>query len=102
MIQPDGAVKLADFGIARRVTAMNVTTTAGWIGSPHFMSPEQLRGQEATYRSDQYSLAVVAWILLTGLFESYQPNLAPRDWEQYNSVLEKKPLGRTLKHSRHR
>ena len=66
MIQADGAVKLADFGIARRVTTMDTTMTTGVIGSPLFMSPEQLRGQEATPRSDQYSLAVVAWILLAG------------------------------------
>ena len=66
MIQADGAVKLADFGIARRVTAMDATMTTGVIGSPQFMSPEQLRGQETTPRSDQYSLAVVAWILLAG------------------------------------
>jgi len=66
MIQEDGTVKLADFGIARRVTATTVTMPGGLAGSPHFMSPEQVRGQEATPRSDQYSLAVVAWILLTG------------------------------------
>jgi serine/threonine protein kinase len=66
MIQVDGTVKLADFGIARRVAAVNVSLTGGLIGSPQFMAPEQLRGQEITPRSDQYSLAVVAWILLTG------------------------------------
>jgi len=66
MIQADGTVKLADFGIAKLVTTATVTMPGGLAGSPYFMSPEQLRGQEATPRSDQYSLAVVAWILLTG------------------------------------
>jgi len=66
MIQADGKVKLADFGIARLVTATTVTMPGSLAGSPYFMSPEQLRSQEATPRSDQYSLAVVAWILLTG------------------------------------
>jgi formylglycine-generating enzyme required for sulfatase activity len=81
MIQTDGAVKLADFGIARRVTAVNPTMTAGLIGSPHFISPEQLRGQEATGRSDQYALAMVAWILLTGS--------RPFDGDQVVTVISK-------------
>jgi serine/threonine-protein kinase len=66
MVQQDGAVKLTDFGIARRTTHASVTLTGRVAGSPNFMSPEQLRGQDAGPRSDQYSLAVVAWILLTG------------------------------------
>ncbi|HTS24328.1 MAG TPA: protein kinase [Bryobacteraceae bacterium] len=66
MIQPDGAVKLADFGIAKLVNATTFTMAGSVPGTPCFMSPEQLRGQEATPRSDQYSLAVVAWMLLTG------------------------------------
>ncbi|HYW43712.1 MAG TPA: bifunctional serine/threonine-protein kinase/formylglycine-generating enzyme family protein [Bryobacteraceae bacterium] len=65
MIQADGIVKLTDFGIARSVTD-TVTLAGSLAGTPYFMSPEQLRGEEATRRSDQYSLAVVAWILLTG------------------------------------
>jgi len=65
MLQAGGAAKLTDFGIARRVTGSSGTLT-GIMGTPRFMAPEQLRSQEATMRSDQYSLAVVAWILLTG------------------------------------
>jgi serine/threonine protein kinase len=65
MLQASGTVKLADFGIARRVTGSSGTLT-GIMGTPPFMAPEQLQGQQATPRSDQYSLAVVAWILLTG------------------------------------
>jgi serine/threonine protein kinase/formylglycine-generating enzyme required for sulfatase activity len=70
MIQEEGTAKLTDFGIARRVTASTGTLT-GMIGTPRFMAPEQFRGQDASAESDQYSLAVVAWILLTGsnLFE---------------------------------
>ncbi len=65
MIQEAGAVKLADFGIARLVNATAFTMPGSVAGTPVFMSPEQLRGAEATPRSDQYSLAVVAWIRLT-------------------------------------
>jgi len=66
MIQADGTVKLADFGIARLVKATTIAMPGSVSGTLLFMSPEQLCGKEATARSDQYSLAVVAWILLTG------------------------------------
>ena len=64
MVQQDGQVKLTDFGIARRTTSASLTLP-GAAGSPYYMSPEQLRGREAGPKSDQYSLGVVAWILLT-------------------------------------
>ena len=79
MIQADGKVKLADFGIARLVTATTVTMPGSLAGSPYFMSPEQLRGQEATPRSDQYSLAVVSWILLDG-FEAFLTATSLHRW----------------------
>jgi eukaryotic-like serine/threonine-protein kinase len=65
MVQPDGQPKLMDFGVAR--IEASVMTTAGQIlGSPSYMSPEQIAGQEVTGRSDVYSLAVVAYEMLTG------------------------------------
>jgi formylglycine-generating enzyme required for sulfatase activity len=66
MVQDDGTVKLADFGTARLVAAPRITAPGSVAGSPYFMSPEQLRAEEATGASDQFSLAVVAWMLLTG------------------------------------
>jgi serine/threonine protein kinase len=81
MIQEDGTVKLADFGIARLVKATAFTMPGSLTGTPVFMSPEQLRGEEAAPRADQYSLAVVAWILLTGS--------KPFDGELLLSVLSK-------------
>jgi len=77
MVQSDGKVKLTDFGIARRITATSVTMPGAVAGSPYFMSPEQLRGQDAGPRSDQYSLAVVAWILLTGTKPFDDEGMAP-------------------------
>jgi serine/threonine-protein kinase len=65
MIQPNGHPKLMDFGVAH-VDATVMTATGQVLGSPSFMSPEQLAGEEVTPRSDNYSLAVVAYEMLTG------------------------------------
>jgi serine/threonine-protein kinase len=67
MVLPDGRAKLMDFGVAHVETSTSVMTTAGQIfGSPSYMSPEQVAGNEVDSRSDLYSLAVVAYEVLTG------------------------------------
>lgn len=77
MIRTDGVVKLADFGIAKVTSAGTLTAPGNLAGTPCFIAPEQLRGQEATARSDQFSLAVVAWTLLTGSRPFDAEHLAP-------------------------
>jgi serine/threonine-protein kinase len=64
----DGAVKLADFGIAKSQALVGRTrTTAGTLkGKVPYMSPEQARAQPLDRRSDIFSLGVVAWELLSG------------------------------------
>jgi serine/threonine-protein kinase len=65
IVQPNGQPKLMDFGVAK--IEASVMTTAGQIlGSPSYMSPEQIAGENVTGRSDLYSLAVVAYEMLTG------------------------------------
>lgn len=61
-------VKLVDFGIARTMdsNATRVTRTGFAVGTPEFMSPEQLAGDDLDARSDEYALALVAFIALTG------------------------------------
>lgn len=61
-------VKVVDFGIAKAagVKSQKVTRTGTVVGTPEYMSPEQLAGEEVDARSDLYSLALVAFNMLTG------------------------------------
>jgi hypothetical protein len=62
----EGHVTLTDFGIARAAQESRLTATGTIVGTPEYMSPEQVRGLTADARSDQYSLAVVAYEMLSG------------------------------------
>jgi serine/threonine protein kinase len=66
MLHKGSQVKIADFGIAKITTAPKYTVTGMVMGTPAYMSPEQIEGHEVDGRSDQFSLAVVAYELLTG------------------------------------
>jgi class 3 adenylate cyclase/tRNA A-37 threonylcarbamoyl transferase component Bud32 len=64
-ICPDGTLKVADFGIAR-IESSQLTQTGAAIGTPTYMSPEQLLGQPVDGRSDLFSAGVVLYQFLTG------------------------------------
>ncbi len=66
LIGPDGLAKVTDFGIARAAVLSSVTATGEVVGSPHYMSPEQSRGQETDARSDIYSLGCLLYQMVTG------------------------------------
>jgi eukaryotic-like serine/threonine-protein kinase len=66
MILPDQTVKVADFGIARLTSATSTMTGDMMVGTPHYMSPEQVRGGKIDGRSDLFSLGVVLYEALTG------------------------------------
>jgi hypothetical protein len=57
-------VYVTDFGIAKALGSTALTGSGGMIGTPHYMSPEQCRGQPVTAAADQYSLAVMTYQIL--------------------------------------
>lgn len=64
MLTPRG-IKIMDFGVAR-IASSELTQTGTMIGTPNYMSPEQVRGVPTDGRSDQFSLGVIVYELLTG------------------------------------
>jgi serine/threonine protein kinase len=67
LLTEQGEVKVSDFSVALR-TGLDVTETQvdGYLGSPLYMSPEQVRGESLTHKSDIFSLGVLMYELLTG------------------------------------
>ena len=65
MLLKDGSIRVADFGIAR-ITASSKTATGTVMGTPSYMSPEQVAGRKVDGRSDLFSLTVALYELLTG------------------------------------
>jgi len=66
MIDKDGDSRIMDFGIARSLMAKGITDTGVMIGTPEYMSPEQVEGKETDQRSDIYSLGVILYEMVTG------------------------------------
>ena len=66
MIDGSGAVKITDFGIAKITQVEGQTLTGVLVGTPNYMSPEQVQGHEVDGRSDQFSLGVIAYEMLCG------------------------------------
>lgn len=66
MLLDDGSIKITDFGIARFARSEAKTLTDRAIGSVHYISPEQARGEHTDQRADIYSLGVILYEMLTG------------------------------------
>src|SRR3989440_12667111 len=66
MLDEEGWAVVTDFGIAKVLQAQGLTMTGVTVGTPTYMSPEQCATEEVTGASDQYSLGVVAYEMLTG------------------------------------
>ncbi|KAA0547983.1 Stk1 family PASTA domain-containing Ser/Thr kinase [Bacillus sp. BGMRC 2118] len=66
LIDEHGVVKVTDFGIAVALSSTTITQTNSFLGSVHYLSPEQARGGMATKKSDIYSLGIVMFELITG------------------------------------
>jgi serine/threonine-protein kinase len=114
-VEPDGHVipKVLDFGIAKLPAAGSALTMDGSVlGTPHYMSPEQIRGQDLDGRSDMFSFAVVLVEMLTGVRVFHRetaaaslaavlehevdpdPRIEPRLWIALSRALAKRPYER--------
>jgi serine/threonine-protein kinase len=79
MVPDSGPVKITDFGIARMRSSNVQTQTGMMMGSPKYMSPEQVIGKRADHRSDIFSVGVILYEMLTGA--------APFTGESVNAVM---------------
>jgi eukaryotic-like serine/threonine-protein kinase len=102
LIDAKGEVKLMDFGIARMAETPEGVTQQGLIvGTPHYMSPEQVQGKQLDARSDVYSMGVLIYELLVGKrpFESSSLTgiLAAHITEKPKPLIEQRPdIGRAV------
>jgi serine/threonine protein kinase len=77
MLSTDGTIKLADFGIAKDKNVAAFTETGTQMGTPMYMSPEQIKStRDVDHRSDIYSLGVVLYEMATGTFPFDKNNLS--------------------------
>lgn len=92
MVTPNRGIKIMDFGIAKLANeTMSLTKTGSRLGSPLYMSPEQVTNGQVDFRSDIYSLGVVYHEMLTGTPVYDQNNNT--EFEIYNKIV-KQPLPR--------
>ncbi len=66
MVDEDGNSRIMDFGIARSLEGKGITGAGVMIGTPDYMSPEQVEGKETDQRSDIYSLGIILYEMVTG------------------------------------
>ncbi len=91
MIHEDGSAKVTDFGIAK-IASQAMTQTGTIMGTPTYMSPEQVQGIPVTGQADQFSLAVIAYEALTGekpFAAEYLPTLLYK-------IVREEPISPTL------
>ena len=94
LIEPDGTVKVVDFGIARLTSAVTVTQNK-LVGTPEYMSPEQAKGEPVQAASDVYALGIVLYELLTGRVPFPLPPNG-HDWRSAMTVVDQHIHARPL------
>ncbi len=95
MLTVSGTVKIMDFGIAKALGGSKKTRTGLQMGTPHYMSPEQIRGKPVDARSDIYSLGVTFYQMLTGDL----PFQADSDFELMSAHINTPPPVLTTSHA---
>jgi serine/threonine-protein kinase len=88
MLSVQGSVKLADFGIALVSGSADLTTTGQIIGTPSYMSPEQIRGEALGPASEVFSLGAVLYEMVTGS----KPFTGPTDVAVTHAIIHKRPV----------
>jgi len=94
MLHKGKVVKVTDFGIAKIQDAQHHTPTGMVLGTPSYMSPEQIRAKPLDGRSDQFSLAVIAFEMLTGAMPFHGEDLVSL---AHQIVYEEPPSATVLK-----
>src|SRR5437867_4166947 len=84
MLDEEGWAVVTDFGIAKVLQAEGLTMTGVTVGTPTYMSPEQIGTHEVTGASDQYSLGVVAYEMLTGKLPFHGESLMSVMYAHFN------------------
>ena len=87
MLNDNGLIKVMDFGIARVLREPKQTRTGQLIGTPKYMPPEQIRGEEPDARTDIYAMGIVLYQLLTGR----APFSGESDYQLMKSQIEDPP-----------
>jgi serine/threonine-protein kinase len=87
IVLPDGRVKIMDFGIARVLGAERLTLLGHPVGTPEYMAPEQIRGEEIDGRADIYALGALLYALLSG----ETPFRGGSDYELMRAQIENAP-----------
>jgi serine/threonine-protein kinase len=93
LITPDGAVKVTDFGIAKSVSDLGLTEAGLALGTAHYFSPEQAKGERVVPQSDIYAVGVTLYEMLTGRLPFESENVIGL---AYKHISEEPPSARNL------